>query len=160
MDTKQCPRCGITCDKYDAEAIDEIFGFRMYKNAEYQQSQCKKCRSKKPIGSHPLDAYLEVRPIKQPIEVVITEAEWRPKPKLGVRDEHGNIKPARISIVELKPCQQDNQPLVKFPIASEPTELERDLLKSIYIKHYPRDKEGPKRSYKFMWDKLHKRGLV
>lgn len=90
----------------------------MYKNAEYQQSQCKKCRSKEPI------------------------------------------KAIKSNVVELKPCERDNQPLVKFSIASEPTELERDLLKSIYIKQYPRDKEGPKRSYKFMWNKLHKRGLV
>lgn len=112
----------------------------MYKNAEYQQSQCKKCRSKKPVKI--VDRLMERERIKFDNAVKALEAL------------------SKSNVVELKPCERDNQPMVKFPITSEPTELERGLLKSLYVRTYPRDKEGAKRSYKFMWNKLHKRGLV
>lgn len=112
----------------------------MYKNAEYQQSQCKKCRSKEPIKAKAIES---------------TSIDWN-----SIEQSKSRLKRSVSNVVELKPCERDNQPTVKFPIASEPTELERDLLKSLYVRTYPRDKEGAKRSYKFMWNKLHKRGLV
>lgn len=148
---KTCPRCGITCDASDSEAIDDLFGFRMYKNAEYQQSQCKKCRSKEPAAQIIVDAIVDAEAeMWKPIKVYPACINCR---DMVVHCPHPNV-------VELKPCERDNQPMVKFPIASEPTQLERDLLKSLYVRTYPRDKEGVKRSYKFMWNKLHKRGLV
>lgn len=40
---KTCPRCKVTGD------IGELFGWRDYKGAIYAQSQCMKCRGKKPV---------------------------------------------------------------------------------------------------------------